>query len=447
MKYGNYLTKLVAEQKRGIPRGIYSVCSHNRYVVEAAMQQAMDDRTVLLIESTCNQVNQFGGYTGMKPGDFKKYILTIARSVGFPSDRILLGGDHLGPYPFKAEKADSAMEKARDMVRQYVSVGCIKIHLDASDRLNDDPGGKDSALDPGVIAERCADLCAVAEKTIEDLKSEVEETAPPVYVIGTEVPAPGGSDEVEQGLRVTKVSDFKITVSMTEEAFHRHNLGDAWHRVMAVVVQPGVEHGDHTIVEYDRKKAQGLKAALRDYPDLVFEGHATDYQKARGLKEMVEDGIAILKVGPALTFAAREAIFLLSYMEDEIFSGKREIRLSRFREILDESMMENPLHWQKHYIGDELEVAFARKFSFFDRARYYWVDKKVQSSLALLMTNLRSVEIPLSLISQFFPEQYRKVRNGELDRDPENFIRDRIREVLKTYAYAVGDIQSLPSIR
>ena len=64
-----------------------------------------------------------------------------------------------------------------------------------------------------------------------------------------------------------------------------------------MVVQPGVEHGDHTILEYDRARAAHLARAIRDLPRLVFEGHTTDYQTPQALTQMVEDGIAILKVG------------------------------------------------------------------------------------------------------------------------------------------------------
>ena len=53
----------------------------------------------------------------------------------------MLGGDHLGPYVWRAEPADEAMAKARDLVRDYVAAGYTKIHLDASMRL----GGDDKA--------------------------------------------------------------------------------------------------------------------------------------------------------------------------------------------------------------------------------------------------------------------------------------------------------------
>jgi D-tagatose-1,6-bisphosphate aldolase subunit GatZ/KbaZ len=436
--YQKHLRDVVAAQKRGEPRGIYSICSYNRYAIESATQQARVDDSVALIESTCNQVNQFGGYTGMRPMDFREYVLRIASSMGLPLDRVILGGDHLGPFPFRDEASGVAMDKAREMVRQYALSGCTKIHLDTSMRLADDPGDANTPLDPRVIAERCADLCTVAEAAYIRRKRENSRADAPVYVIGTEVPPPGGSDEAEEGLYVTKVMDLKETISITRAAFGRHDLHDAWQRVIAVVAEPGVGHGDHTVVDYDREKAKDLTGSIGDSPHLVFEGHSTDYQTTRALREMVEDGIAILKVGPALTFAARETIFMLQYVEEELLGHSSNVTLSRFRETLDEAMARDPRHWRGYYRGTEDEVDYARKYSLFDRARYYLVDEHVSESLELLISNLRSTDIPLPLISQFLPQQHSGVREGSLTKDPEAFIRDRISGILRTYSYAVG---------
>jgi D-tagatose-1,6-bisphosphate aldolase subunit GatZ/KbaZ len=438
MQTRDYLREMVRKQKAGEPAGIYSVCTYNRYAVESTFRQALEDGSPVLIESTCNQVNQLGGYTGMTPAGFRDYIHRIAGEQGFPLDRLILGGDHLGPYPFRGEPVQSAMEKAHRMVESYLAAGCVKIHLDASMRLGDDPGDPGAPLEGEVVARRSAELAATAEAAFRRQAGQGAAAPAPLYVIGTEVPAPGGSDEVEEGLRVTEVSDFEETVRLSREHFTRFGLEDAWERVIAVVVQPGVEHGDHTIVDYDRGKAARLTAAGKKHPGLVFEGHATDYQKQEGLKAMVEDGIAVLKVGPSLTFAVRETAFALSRIEQELLEGDPSFTLSRFIQTLDRAMLRNPGHWWKHYTGDERELAFARKYSFFDRARYYWVDREVERSLQLLLGNLRSVSIPLSILSQYLPVQFERVREGALEKEPEAFIRDRVMDVLKKYACAAG---------
>ena len=435
METDTRLTCIISERKAGRTAGIYSVCTYNRYVLEAAFMQALDDGSNVLIESTCNQVNHLGGYTGMTPEDFKVYVREIAKNTGFPVERLIVAGDHLGPYPFRSRPGESAMAEAQKMVESYVLAGCTKIHLDTSMAVADDPGGESAPLDKPTIARRCALLCETAEKTYRENAGAGDPA--PVYIIGTEVPAPGGSDEVEEGLVITSPEDFEETLSIHREMFMERGLNDAWERVIAVVVQPGVEHGDHTIVEYDRSKTVDLTAALKKRPGIVFEGHATDYQTATGLRQMVEDGIAILKVGPSLTLAVRETVFMLGEIE-HILAGIEGFESSRIAEVMEEAMERNPVHWRQHYTGTDAEVAFKRRYSFFDRIRYYWVDNEVKRALEMLVRNLRGTTIPLSLLSQYLPDQYRKVREGALKCDPEAFIRDRVIDILKNYSSAVG---------
>ena len=158
------LEEIVALQKSGRARGIYSICSINRSVIEAAIEQARVDDSLLLVESTCNQVNQSGGYSGLTPSDFRARVESAAAARGLPAARVILGGDHLGPFPYRSESAAGAMAKARDMVRSYVKAGFTKIHLDPSMRLGGDPGAPGGGLAPRIIAERCAELCAAAEE-------------------------------------------------------------------------------------------------------------------------------------------------------------------------------------------------------------------------------------------------------------------------------------------
>jgi D-tagatose-1,6-bisphosphate aldolase subunit GatZ/KbaZ len=396
----NYFKNLIKSQKQGTPKGIYSICSTNRYVVESVFEKAKEYNEPVLIESTCNQVNQFGGYTGMTPVDFKSYIFGVADYMKFPIEKIILGGDHLGPFPFIDEKSDSAMEKARNMVKEYIKSGFKKIHVDPSMSLADDCKKDNAPLDKDIIAKRCVYLIKTSEYTINELKKQNKEIAEPIYVIGTDIPAPGGSDEVVSGRRITNVSEFSDTVTSIKKLFDKNDLTDVWDRVIAVVVQPGVEHGDQIIIDYDREKAKKLTNSLKEYPNFVFEGHATDYQTKENLIEMVEDGIAILKVGPSLTNALRETVFALSFIEEELFGYNGSKKLSKFREVLDDEMIKNKKYWENHYKGDSDKVRLARKYSLFDRSRYYWDNNSVKESLDLLISNLKSVKIPLSLISQ-----------------------------------------------
>jgi len=428
------MKEIVRKQKTGTPAGIYSACSANDLVLEAVMERAKADNDVVLIEATANQVNQYGGYTGMLPADFKNFVYKLADKVGFPKDRIILGGDHLGPLTWKNEPAQSAMEKAKELIRQFVLAGFTKIHIDTSMHLGDDNANE--KLDTKVIAERGAILAEVAEQAFKELKASRPDAVHPVYVVGSEVPIPGGSQDEEEGLQVTRVADFEETVQVFKDAFAKRNLESAWDNVVAVVVQPGVEFGDESIHEYDREAAKDLCNALKKYPNLVFEGHSTDYQTKYALREMVQDGIAILKVGPALTFALREALFSLAYIENELITEDTGRKPSRFIEVLEEAMVKNPDNWKKHYHGNEHKLKLARKYSMSDRCRYYLPLPEVQEAIDRLFDNLRSVNIPLTLISQYMPVQYTKVREGKLSTDPASLAKDRVVNCIDEYLFA-----------
>lgn len=428
------LQNIIEAQKKGIPLGIYSACTANELVIEAVMERALKDNDFCLIEATANQVNQYGGYTGMKPADFRNFVYSLAGKVNFPKEKIILGGDHLGPLTWKNLASENAMEESKELVRQFVLAGFTKIHLDTSMHLGDDD--KNSKLDTKVVAERGAVLCDIAEKAFVELKARDVNALQPVYVVGSEVPIPGGSQEEEEGIQITKVSDFKETVEIFKTAFFSHNLKEAWDRVIAVVVQPGVEFGDESIHEYNRSAAKELIDSLKEYSNLVFEGHSTDYQTANALKEMVEDGIAILKVGPGLTFALREGLFALNYIENELFKFDPDINLSNFINVLDTVMAKNPENWNKHYHGNGKNIRLSRKYSLSDRCRYYLPANEVKEALELMMKNLKTVQIPLTLISEYMPIQYSKIRNGLLKNDPESLVKDRVINCIDEYLYA-----------
>ena len=431
----NPLKRIVELQKQGKNVGIYSVCSANGYVIEAALKRGLSDNSCVLIESTANQCDQNGGYTGMKPADFKKYVLDIAEKNGFDPNRIFLGGDHLGPLTFAYKDEPEAMADAEELIRHYVSAGFTKIHIDTSMKVNsDDP---DVRLSDEIIAGRGARLAQVAENTYRQLAEKDPDAIPPVYIIGSEVPIPGGAvGSEDNGVQVTKVEDFKNTVAAFKNAFQNAGLGqDVWERVIAVVVQPGVEEKDSGCTEYDREKAKDLMASIKEFPGLVFEGHSTDYQTKIKLRELVEDGVGILKVGPGLTFAMREAMFALENIEKELLFGTNT-EPSKFAETLDAEMLKNDKNWRKHYQGTELELRLKRKYSFSDRCRYYMPVPEVEKAADRLLSNLRTAGIPLNLLSQFMPIQYTKVREGLLENDPVALIEDRITNTIDEYLYA-----------
>ncbi|GIV76922.1 MAG: D-tagatose-1,6-bisphosphate aldolase subunit KbaZ [Litorilinea sp.] len=426
------LENILRAQQQGEALGIPSICSAHPFVLEATFRHALTTGRTVLIESTCNQVNQHGGYTGMTPGDFVAYVAALADRLHFPRERILLGGDHLGPNPWRARPADQALDQARILVQEYVRAGYGKIHLDASMACSGDPA--DAPLDKAVAAERAAALAEAAEAAFQRMGSGT----PPCYVIGTEVPPPGGAQGDDMPLAITAPREVAETIELTQAAFRRRGLEAAWERVIAVVVQPGVEFGDEQVHPYDRAAAAGLARAIEPYGRLVYEAHSTDYQTRQALRDLVADHFAILKVGPALTFAFREAVFALAAVEEEWLAGQAGVVLSRLREELEAAMLQDPTHWRGYYRGDERHQRLARRYSYSDRVRYYWPRPSVQAALERLLHNLEAAPPPLTLLSQYLPVQYWRVREGLLEPTPRSLIVDKIIQVLNDYTWACG---------
>jgi D-tagatose-1,6-bisphosphate aldolase subunit GatZ/KbaZ len=426
---GHPLDDIVEAKDQGEPGGLASICSAHPVVLEETLRHAAAHNRLALVEATCNQVNQDGGYTGMRPADFHAQVTELARSVGLAPDRLLLGGDHLGPNPWQRERADDAMGKAAVLVDQFATAGYRKLHLDASMRCADDDATQ--PLSPAVISQRSAILAAVAEEAATRESASGNQLIR--YVIGTEVPVPGGAGVAETEIHVTTPDAVAETLDLTRAAFEAQGVGDAWERVRFVVAQPGVEFSDAGVHTYERAAAAQLAEFIESRPGVAFEAHSTDYQTVAALRGLAEDHFAVLKVGPALTNAYREGVFALSYIEDALVGGATA---SGVREALDVAMCKNRSHWADFYGGDSTAQHRSRQFSRSDRSRYYWPERAVEAAVATMKANLRSAVIPEELLSQFMPDQYRRVRDGRLTCDPDALLRSKVEEVLDDYLAA-----------
>ncbi|MGL5511842.1 MAG: class II D-tagatose-bisphosphate aldolase non-catalytic subunit, partial [Sporomusa sp.] len=364
-----FFKEIIQSRRSENAKSICSICSAHPLVLQAGLKNALEQNMPILIEATANQVNQFGGYTGMTPADFRDFVYSLSQECGFPVGRIILGGDHLGPFVWRDRPAEEAMRLSEELVQAYVSAGFEKIHLDTSMHLGDDD--KNTVLSDSTIAHRCARLCIAAEKAFS-LQLECKPgAAPPLYVIGSEVPTPGGPQEEAEAetLCPTSPERFIKSFHVFQEVFRSKNLSDAFSRIIAFVVQPGVEFYRNSVFDYDSKAAQELCAAIdrADLP-LVFEGHSTDYQLPEALHQLVCDGVAILKVGPALTFALREALIALEQIENELLAGSA-MQPSGFSNELEKAMMADNQYWCAYYTGTENKKRLSRRYSYLDRAR------------------------------------------------------------------------------
>ncbi len=415
------LRELVDRRAEGQTIGLTSVCSAHPLVIEATLLEAGPHPGPVLIEATSNQVNQDGGYTGLDPAGFRDGVLSAADRAGMPRGRVALGGDHLGPTPWRRLPAADAMTHAETLVSAYAAAGYTKIHLDCSTICADDVG----PLSDAIVSERAARLLAASEAAAPD-------PARVSYVIGTEVPVPGGATEAIDSIAPTTAVAARATLAAHQEAFASLGLERVWPRIRALVVQPGVEFDEWRVVDYDPTVTGELRAVLRDVPGMVFEAHSTDYQLPSRLSALVADGWAVLKVGPALTFALREALFALETIERELVAPESR---SRLREIAETAMHADPSWWERYY-GEQADPALARAFSFSDRIRYYWSAPPVRAAQERLLENLSSVRLPLPLLSQALPAQFARVRSGELEPGPRALVLDRITDVLRTYRQA-----------
>lgn len=421
----------LARGSRGEMRALPSICTANQLVLETAFAFASDHGVPLLIEATSNQVNQQGGYTEMRPSDFVTLIHNLRHSNALGSGDVLIGGDHLGPNPWRSESPHIAMANARELVQEAVRAGYRKIHLDCSMPLGAETYGE--GFSDWTIADRQADLCVVAEQAA----NQVSASSKPVYVIGSEVPVPGGPEDTGEPLRVTESDNVTRTIELTRRAFLERRLSDAWDRVVAVVVQPGIEFDQSNVHVYDPSKSRELVGLGQEFRGITYEAHSTDYQPFSALLQLATDGFGILKVGPELTFALREALFLLEHIEREL-SSLLTGEPSNLSKVVERAMLDDTRHWEKYYRGDTRERALARKYSYSDRIRYYWNKPHVRAAAGRLFSNLGQLAIPPTLVSQFFSQATDGGLAISKDVTPEWLVRKHIFRVLRRYYKASG---------
>ena len=337
------------------------------------------------------------------------------------------------------------MAKARDLVRDYVLAGYTKIHLDCSMRLADDPGVA------GGSAER-RDGDGAHGRAGRGRRSGVARAArgaaAPLYVIGTEVPVPGG----EQAARAQAQSS---PPSRTRGA--RASLCELPSRTAGLQWRVGSGSSPWSCSPASssatpscsttgaRPRHSSCRGAVARLPRLVYEAHSTDYQTPAALRALVEDHFAVLKVGPALTFALREALFALAAIEDELLRSVspragRGSAARTVREVVDRVMREHPRALAAYYAGDEAALRVARDFSYSDRIRYYWPQAEVRDG------GRATHRQPLRPSHPAHPAQPVPARRGARrarrlaagPAAPQELIRHKILTVLDDYANACG---------
>jgi D-tagatose-1,6-bisphosphate aldolase subunit GatZ/KbaZ len=422
------LTQLRGGLDDRAPGGLFAVCSTHPLVLQRAIRLALLTDSILLVEATANQVNSAGGYSGLTPSAFAAWIGELGRQNGLPADRILVGADHLGPHAWKNLPITEAMHRAEQLTRECVQAGFCKLHFDTVTGQAIEFG---SAAGMEKAARHAAALCRAAEETAGNRSP----AKPLHYVVGTDVPPPGGGLEEDHNVTITRPDQLRQTIDLFEHTFKSADLHDAWHRVVAVVVQPGVEFGDREVAAYRRARARELSKDWCRLPGrMTFEVHATDYQRPGALRRLVRDHFNLIKVGPCLTFALREALYALSHIERALPDIDCRADLV---DVMEAEMILEPRHWHDHYKGPPEELEFLRHYSLRDRIRYYWSRPRASQAVDQLLRNLRRT-VPGALLHQFLPDLYPDPRTPTQPIEPHRIIGRRIDKVLLPYASACG---------
>jgi len=384
------LRKIIQRNRAGEAIAVTSVCSSHHDVLLACLHLAAQARKLMLIEATSNQVNQFGGYTGMKPHDFVAYVYKFCDQLKLDRAQIYFGGDHLGPQVWREGEADIAMGHAKNLVESYVKAGFSKIHLDCSEGCK----GEAAQVGDDLAGERASELAHICEQATPDASSLS-------YIIGTEVPPPGGARGDHDPLAVTQASAAITTIERHKQAFERKGLMGAFKRVVGLVVQPGVEFGADHIDRFDINALQDLPSALADYPTLAFEAHSTDYQFDHVFKALAQHHFAILKVGPALTFAYRRALYALDFLVNFLSDRPKDHSLPA---LMEQLMDEKPGYWRDHYGGGEKKHKELLHFGYADRIRYYWNHPQAIEAVQRLEKNFDAYDPGAHVLCQFFSD-------------------------------------------
>lgn len=381
------LRRIVTRNRAGEAVAIPSVCTAHPDTLAACLGRAAELGQPLVVEATSNQVNQDGGYTGMRPADFVRFVSAIAESERFPRENLVLGGDHLGPQAWRKQPAEVAMAKARVMIADYVQAGFTKIHLDCSEGC----AGEAPQVGDAIAAARAADLMRVALEASPDPDGLI-------FVIGTEVPPPGGARMDESGdIPPTTPASAAATLAAHRDAFVSAGLEPHIPQICGLVVQPGVEFSPMHVHHMPLSREPGLKAVAATWPNLCLEAHSTDYQHPACFHRLAELGFAFQKVGPALTFAWREAVYAL----DHLAHVAGYTSAPPLADVMEGLMLASPGNWQAHY-HPPTDLRLQRHFGLADRIRYYWPQPAAQAAVSALFEAVSGRDLPEPMLAQAF---------------------------------------------
>ncbi len=335
-------------------------CVSNYDVIKSILFFVKKNNLTVIIESTSSQVNQFGGYTNKTPKQFKTMIYDLCKKIKFPLSQVILGGDHLGHFPWRKRKKKLANRNAANLVKACLDAGYKKIHIDTSHKLLDD-----FTFEKRKALNRSQELAKLLKK---------KKIFP---IFGTEVPFPGS--KVQKKIKLTSVNDLGNEIDFYIQSLKEVGLNETF----ACVVEPGMYFENYKIVKPKIKLLKKLKN-YSNKKNFFYEAHSCDYQDIKTLRSLVKNNFKFLKVGPELTYFYSKALFKMEEIEKKLFKKK-----SNFKVKLLKEMKKNKKHWVDYYSKNPTEnELICNKL---DRMRYYLYAKSIQSAKKILKKNINSI--------------------------------------------------------
>ena len=351
-------------KKKGLP----SFCTSNVDVLKTIFFFCQTNKFPCLIESTSNQVNQFGGYTNKTPRMFYKNKSILSKKFNLKKN-LFLGGDHLGPLPFKNQNSNKAIINSIRLINNYLKSDFCKIHIDTSIKCKND-----REINQKIIFERTKKIL-----TKINLKKKIKKI---FLVIGTEVPLSGSN---EKG-KISITEDKQI---MEEVKQFKKLLLSLYNRKVkfALVIEPGMRYMHHTLTKPKFSNFK-LKRNFSLKNNFVYEAHSTDYQNLKTLKNLTKNNFKFLKVGPELTFRYSRSLLFMRKIEEKFISDKK----SNFETQIVKTMLSDNKYWKDYYTAKNLKIKKRLILnSKLDRMRYYFNDKKIIRSIHILRRNINKI--------------------------------------------------------
>ena len=347
-------------------KALPSFCTSNIEVIKSILFFCHIKKLPCLIECTSNQVNQHGGYTNKTPKMFIKEILSISKKIKFNSKKLFLGGDHLGPLPWKKRSKTVAIKNSISLINDYLDQKFCKIHIDTSIKCKND-----EYINSDIIFERTNEIL-----NNDNIKKKIKDK---FLVVGTEVPLSGSGDN--ENIIKTSKKQIETEVIKFKKILKKQNLKN---NIFGLVIEPGMKYMHSSVTKPNFTNFTNKKNISKKN-NFVYEAHSTDYQSKKILKQLVKNNFKFLKVGPELTYSYSRSLFFMENIEKNNFKLKN----SNIKKIIFSSMLKNRKYWEGYYEKKTPELLLNSKL---DRMRYYFNSKPVVNSIKTLKKNINLLD-------------------------------------------------------